>query len=255
METQATHPKSTRPLTQAELDARRANARKSTGPKTPEGKARSSQNAIKHGFFAQTALLCYEAPDEFVALRDAYIAEYKPQSPTEMHFVMEMANAQFRLRRVRGIEASLILRLTTREIRGGGLSNEEIQAEAFRMLADSSSVIQLLQRYESMFRRQYERALRLLWEHRERLRRQAEAAKSETPKARARKSGPSGANAALHALHALLLAPSPGELPGARHEFLQNEPERVQAPDPAITSDPLAAGASANPRRSRRQAA
>ncbi len=198
-----------RPLSEKQLAARRLNARKSTGPKTAEGKARSSRNGLKHGFFAQTALLYYESPEEFVALRDAYIAEYQPSTPTEMHFVMEMANAQYRLRRVRGMEADLIQKLITRDLSVRGLSNGELQAEALRTLADSSHVLHLLQRYEVMFRRQYERALRTLWEHRDRLEKHS-ASRKQTPYA---KSQPSPeALATLQALHTLLMAPPPGPL-------------------------------------------
>ncbi len=176
-----------RPLSEKQLAARRANAQKSTGPRTPEGKARSSQNARKHGFFTQTALLFYEAPEDFVALRDSYIDEYQPQTPTEMHCVMEMANAQFRLRRVRGMEADLIQILITRELPSRSLSNGEMQAQAFRTLADTSRALHLLQRYEVMFRRQYERALRMLWEHRDRQRELA----SQTTRPRRRRRTPS----------------------------------------------------------------
>jgi hypothetical protein len=170
MSTTTTTDKPKRPLSEKQLAPWRLNAQKSTGPRTPEGKARSSQNARKHGFFTQTALLFYEAPEDFVALRDSYIDEYQPQSPTEMHFVMEMANARFRLRRVRGMEADLIQILITRELPSRSLSNGEMQAQAFRTLADTSHALHLLQRYEVMFRRQYERALRMLWEHRDRQR-------------------------------------------------------------------------------------
>ncbi len=44
----STQPK--RPLSEARLAANRANAQKSTGPKTPEGKLRSAANACQHGF-------------------------------------------------------------------------------------------------------------------------------------------------------------------------------------------------------------
>ncbi len=206
MASQTTNVRKSRPLSESQLAARRASAQKSTGPKTPEGKARSSQNALKHGFFAQTALLYYESPEDFVALRDAYLAEYSPQGPTEVHFVMEMANAQYRLRRVRGMEADLIQKLITRDLPARGLSTGEIQAEALRTLADSSHVLLLLQRYEVMFRRQYERALRLLWEHRDRVRRLAPSRASRRQSSR--EPSPEALQT-LQAIHSLLLAPTP----------------------------------------------
>ncbi len=111
--------------------------------------------------FAQTALLFYEDPKEFETLRDAFAAEHQPQTPTEHFFVNEMVNAQWRLKRLRLIEADLIrLRLSA----DPAIDDEAAQAEALRLAADSTKALNYLQRQEAALRRQFERALRMFWE-------------------------------------------------------------------------------------------
>ena len=46
--------------TEAQRKANRQNAKKSTGPRTEEGKARSSQNGLKHGLLARDAVMADE---------------------------------------------------------------------------------------------------------------------------------------------------------------------------------------------------
>ena len=48
--------------TQAQIRANRENAKKSTGPRTPEGKANSSKNALKHGLLAEDAVIPRRGP-------------------------------------------------------------------------------------------------------------------------------------------------------------------------------------------------
>ncbi len=73
------------PLTKA--DIARSNGAKSHGPTSEAGKARSSQNAIKHGLCAKNFLGTPSEQAEFNQHLDAAIAHWAPQSDYELYLV------------------------------------------------------------------------------------------------------------------------------------------------------------------------
>ncbi|HMD69994.1 MAG TPA: hypothetical protein VKF41_01550 [Bryobacteraceae bacterium] len=78
-----------------QLTAIRANAANSTGPRTPEGKLRSSQNARKHGFTATSfAVVHLEDLNEVANLREDLVALYHPVNSQELFAVERIALAQ-----------------------------------------------------------------------------------------------------------------------------------------------------------------
>src|SRR5262252_4504142 len=90
--------------TDKQIEANRRNALKSTGPKTDEGKARSSMNALRHGLTAGQAVLPYENPDDYEKLREGMLESYAPENPAEQAVVEELANAYWRLMRLHRVE-------------------------------------------------------------------------------------------------------------------------------------------------------
>ena len=90
---------------QAQIDANRLNAQKSTGPRTPEGRAAVRLNGVKHGLTAETIVLKGESQADFTNLLDSYEAEHVPASPTEEELVRQLALAAWRLRRLYHQEA------------------------------------------------------------------------------------------------------------------------------------------------------
>ena len=82
-------------LSPARLEANRANAQKSTGPTSPEGKAKSALNSLVHGLRAATVVLPGEDADVFEALRQDLIDEHKPQTVTEQRLLDTMAASQW----------------------------------------------------------------------------------------------------------------------------------------------------------------
>jgi len=70
--------------TEARILANRANAQKSTGPRTPEGKAVVSQNAVTHGFLARETVISGEDPGQFEFYRDRMLGELAPVGDAEL---------------------------------------------------------------------------------------------------------------------------------------------------------------------------
>ena len=79
--------------------ANQANAQKSTGPKTAEGKARVRLNAVTHGLTAETIVLPFENADEFESMRAGWIEDWKPQTETRLALVELAVAGAWRLRR------------------------------------------------------------------------------------------------------------------------------------------------------------
>ena len=90
-----------------QFEANRRNAQKSTGPKTPEGKAAVSMNALRHGLRARTVVLPGENREEFTQLCDDLEVEWHPQSRTEQFYVEQMAVSQWKLIRMEVSEVNL----------------------------------------------------------------------------------------------------------------------------------------------------
>ena len=85
--------------TDAQITANRRNAKKSTGPKTPEGKAKSSLNALKHGLTASTDVIRGESQAEYDAHRDRMIHDLAPKDSIEEFLADRAASLAWRLKR------------------------------------------------------------------------------------------------------------------------------------------------------------
>jgi hypothetical protein len=159
--------------------ANRANAANSTGPRTTDGKARSSQNARKHGF----AAAAYTVPrlediEEVAELRESAIESYKPANSQELYAVERIAITQQGMNRAARLEAGTfttclndVLNLRERplmemdpDMYGGGEPGREqvknyLLAEGFRRSVGKSNVIHLSMRYSAQSERLYRRAI------------------------------------------------------------------------------------------------
>ncbi|UCF43801.1 MAG: hypothetical protein JSV99_02415 [Planctomycetota bacterium] len=101
--------------TKAQILANRRNAKKSTGPRTPQGKATASQNALKHALFAQRDVITSEDPADFDRLHHQLTAELAPVTPLESILAHRIVTLSWRLRRAARIQNQAIDALHAQE--------------------------------------------------------------------------------------------------------------------------------------------
>jgi hypothetical protein len=94
--------------TNKQIEANQCNALMSTGPRSLAGKARSRQNALKHGLTASQTMLPGEDPAEFADLRESMFNSLKPLTDLEYQLVERIASLVWRLRRVQAFEVALM---------------------------------------------------------------------------------------------------------------------------------------------------
>jgi hypothetical protein len=85
----------------------RENAALSTGPVTPQGKRRSSLNALRHGLTGQTVVLPSDDMAAYIESCRQFHAELKPAGLLESRAVQTIADTHWRLDRIRAMENNL----------------------------------------------------------------------------------------------------------------------------------------------------
>jgi len=168
-----------RPVSARQLAANRANARRSSGPRTPEGKARASQNARRHGFAAADyAVVRLEDLEAVARLKDDLVAVYQPVNSQELFALERVALAQHALLRCARLESGLFTTCLNEALDRTGnpivpmtedlVGDLEITraqnrnyalAEGFRRIAREGNAWTLFLRYQAQTERQYRRAV------------------------------------------------------------------------------------------------
>jgi hypothetical protein len=91
----------------AQILANRENARRSTGPRTEEGKSRTRLNGIRHGLTGQTVLRPEEDRDAYNRHCQDLLNCLRPQGEIETQIVQSVADDYWRLNRIKAIEDNI----------------------------------------------------------------------------------------------------------------------------------------------------
>ena len=157
-------------LSPARAEASRRNGARSSGPVTPEGRARSSRNALRHGLCAEKHVVVDgESAQAFAAFEAALIDDLAPQGALQTLLAGRIARAAWRLERAERIEAELFAREMDGPFGGGDLGLALIRD------GNGARAFDTLLRYRGAAQAEFSRALRLLKAL------QAEAAQAAAP--------------------------------------------------------------------------
>ena len=154
--------------TDKQIAANRRNAEKSTGPRTPEGKARCARNALKHGLAAVSAqaFLTVEDRRAFDKTLEGALLAFAPQHADEVELLVDATYCKWRQKRLWNVETTLI-EMTIAE-KQHDLQRKLPKANAAAHVANAVQLNaandQLNRRYEAQLHRQYIRNIKLLRE-------------------------------------------------------------------------------------------
>jgi hypothetical protein len=149
-------------ITRAEIN--RANSQHSTGPKTEEGKHRSSLNALRHGLTGQIIVLPAEDLDSYQRHIQSFVNEYHPKGATETQLVQTLADTAWRLNRIAALETNLLTLGSVTTPTPLANSPEQVQdALAIAAALDSQTrALSNLSIHGQRLSRQFEKTLALL---------------------------------------------------------------------------------------------
>lgn len=142
-----------------QIAANQANAQRSTGPRTPAGKARSRLNATRHGVTGQVVVATGEDQAAYRAHCDVFAKHYSPATPLECQTVQHLADIRWRLNRIAALEANLFS--LTGHQSGFDTGNEQVdcalaQAQA---LPEQIASLATLSLYEQRLVRAFDKVL------------------------------------------------------------------------------------------------
>lgn len=142
-------------VSEKKLAANRRNAQKSTGPRTPSGKAIASMNAVKHGLCSSQPLITGENEADFARFVERWLDELRPFGARQELLAEQLILAAWQMRRVPGLRAGLI----SREI---SFNADRHSTHPMSMTWEAYGALSKLDRHQAALERTYQRCLKEL---------------------------------------------------------------------------------------------
>jgi len=134
------------------------------GPRTEEGKKKSSLNATRHGLTSRVVVMPWEDMDAYMRFCAELMADLVPETVLERQYAQTFCDTQWRLSRIRSIEDSMIALGHVEEAGRIDVNHPEVHAAltAARVFRDDSQTFVNLSLYEQRLQRTLEKSLKQL---------------------------------------------------------------------------------------------
>jgi hypothetical protein len=149
--------------TAAQIEASKRNGAKSKGPITSEGRARSSQNALRHGLTAhKSVIIDGESKEEWEHFQSQFLVKFQPRDFVEERMVVELAVCRWRLERLWRMQAAVLNQGITNQLPVVEEQYEEFDIALVQACAHSAQKpdLQSLDQLETRLSRRFDRTLR-----------------------------------------------------------------------------------------------
>jgi hypothetical protein len=126
--------------TAAQIEANRANAKRSTGRRSELGKSRSRLNALNHGFRANLLVLPTEEFGEYANHAEGYRLSFRPRNPSEEFLVDSLSALHYQTQRIQAAHtARLAARINHGELDEAECEQKEVIALGQRLFQDPNA--------------------------------------------------------------------------------------------------------------------
>jgi len=144
--------------TEGQIEANRANAQRSTGPRTPEGKAIVARNAVKHGLLGEQIIVEGEDRARFARHHDAMLRALVPVAEVEVTLAERLIGLSWRLQRVQRLQVQAFEALCAGPVEGPADEGSDEELALGRIVVKDFAEARVLDRL-LMYERRLEHSL------------------------------------------------------------------------------------------------
>jgi hypothetical protein len=144
--------------TEGQIEANRANAQRSTGPRTPEGKAIVARNAVKHGLLGEQIIVEGEDRARFARHHDAMLRALVPVAEVEVTLAERLIGLSWRLQRVQRLQVQAFEALCAGPVEGPADEGSDEELALGRIVVKDFAEARVLDRL-LMYERRIEHSL------------------------------------------------------------------------------------------------